>query len=125
MGTLRADHTTKPGEGAQTPTEKLIRKTRQVTQKRYTAEEKIRIVMEGIRGDEPVSSLCRRECVHATMYYKWLKDFMEAGKSRLKGEDTRGATRAEVEGLKDENTKLRQVVADLCVENVTLKKSLF
>ncbi|TFH41694.1 MAG: hypothetical protein E4H01_14535 [Lysobacterales bacterium] len=69
--------------------------------------------------------LCRREGIHANIYYKWLKDFMEAGKSRLKGEDMRGATRAEVDALKDENSKLRQVVADLSVENLTLKKSLF
>ena len=125
MTTLKADHTTKHSDAPGTATEKLIRKTRQVTQKRYTAEEKIRIVMEGIKGDEPVSALCRREGLHSTMYYKWLKDFMEAGKSKLKGDDTRGATRAEVDALKDENSKLRQVVADLCVENVTLKKSLF
>jgi transposase len=104
---------------------KLIQTARQVAKKKFTAEDKIRIVMEGIRGDEPVSALCRKESVHPTVYYKWLKDFMEAGKSRLKGEDLRGATRAEVDALKDENSKLRQVVADLSVENLTLKKSLF
>lgn len=106
-------------------TKRLIKATRQFTKRKFTAEDKIRIVMEGIRGDDPVTVVCRREGIHANIYYKWLKDFMEAGKSRLKGEDMRGATRAEVDALKDENSKLRQVVADLSVENLTLKKSLF
>ncbi len=110
---------------SETGAKKLIRTTRQATRRVFTAEDKIRIVMEGIRGDDPVTVLCRREGIHANIYYKWLKDFMEAGKSRLKGEDLRGATRAEVDALKDENSKLRQVVADLSVENLTLKKSLF
>ncbi|MBP6965387.1 MAG: transposase [Armatimonadetes bacterium] len=104
---------------------KLIKTARRATRRVFTAEDKIRIVMEGIRGDDPVTVVCRREGIHANIYYKWLKDFMEAGKSRLKGEDLRGATKAEVDALKDENSKLRQVVADLSVENLTLKKSLF
>jgi len=112
-------------ESGTTATKKLIKTTRQSTKRKFTAEDKIRIVMEGIRGDDPVTVVCRREGIHANIYYKWLKDFMEAGKSRLKGEDLRGATRAEVDALKDENSKLRQVVADLSVENLTLKKSLF
>ena len=112
-------------ESSTIATKKLIKTTRQFTKRKFTAEDKIRIVMEGIRGDDPVTVVCRREGIHANIYYKWLKDFMEAGKSRLKGEDMRGATRAEVDALKDENSKLRQVVADLSVENLTLKKSLF
>ena len=103
----------------------LIRHTKRVTRRRFPPEEKVRIVIEGIRGEIPISTLCRREGIRSNVYYKWLKDFMEAGKSRLKGEDMRGATRAEVVLLKDENSKLRQVVADLSVENLTLKKSLF
>ncbi len=116
---------TTAAESGTTATKKLIKTTRQFTKHKFTAEDKIRIVMEGIRGDDPVTVVCRREGIHANIYYKWLKDFMEAGKSRLKGEDMRGATRAEVDALKDENSKLRQVVADLSVENLTLKKSLF
>jgi len=103
---------------------KLIRKVRRVTRKRYSAEEKIRIVMEGIRGDEPVSTICRREGVHSNVYYKWLKEFMEGGKARLKGEDTRGATRGEVDELKRENDRLKQLVAELSLEGMVLKKSL-
>jgi transposase len=103
---------------------RLIRTTRQATRRRYLPDEKIRIVMEGIRGDEPVSALCRREGISANIYYKWLKDFMEAGKSRLKGDETRDATRGEVQELKRENERLKQLVAELSVDNMVLKKSL-
>ena len=106
------------------PVAKLIRKTRQTTRRRYTPDEKIRIVMEGIRGDEPISRLCRREGISANLYYKWLKDFMEAGKSRLKGDETRDATRGEVQELRRENDRLKQLVAELSLDNMVLKKSL-
>jgi transposase len=106
------------------PVTRLIRTTRQATRRRYLPDEKIRIVMEGIRGDEPVSALCRREGISANIYYKWLKDFMEAGKSRLKGDETRDATRGEVQELKRENERLKQLVAELSVDNMVLKKSL-
>jgi len=105
-------------------TTKLIRKTRQATRKRYTAEEKIRIVMEGVRGEEPVSAICRREGIHSNMYYRWLKSFMEASKQRLKGEEIRGASRSEVKELKLDNQRLKELVAELAVENMVLKKSL-
>jgi transposase len=105
-------------------TVKLICQTRQATQKRYTAEEKIRIVMEGIRGEEPVSAICRREGIHSNLYYRWLKDFMEAGKARLKGEETRGATGSEVDELQRENGRLKELVADLSVQVMVLKESL-
>jgi len=106
------------------PVTKLIRTTRQATRRRYLPDEKIRIVMEGIRGDEPVSAVCRREGISANIYYKWLKDFMEAGKSRLKGDETRDATRGEVQELKRENERLKQLVAELSLDNMVLKKSL-
>jgi transposase len=103
---------------------RLIRKVRQATRRRYSAEEKIRIVMEGIRGDDSVSDLCRREGISSNVYYKWLKEFMEAGKARLKGDEKRDATRAEVEDLKRENERLKVLVAEVSVENMVLKKSL-
>ena len=106
------------------PVTKLIRTTLQATRRRYSPDEKIRIVMEGIRGDEPVSALCRREGISANIYYKWLKDFMEAGKGRLKGDETRDATRGEVQELKRENERLKQLVAELSLDNMVLKKSL-
>ncbi len=107
------------------PVTKLIRKTRQSTRRRYSPDEKIRIVMEGIRGDESVSALCRREGISANIYYKWLKDFMEAGKSRLRGDTKREATAEEIRQLREENERLKQLVAELSLANLTLKKSLF
>ena len=111
-------------QSAGSETAKLIRKTRQAARKRYTVEEKIRIVMEGVRGEEPVSAICRREGIHSNMYYRWLKSFMEAGKQRLKGEETRGASHSEVKELELDNQRLKELVADLSVENMVLKKSL-
>lgn len=125
MSTLKPDHEIRIVDKEQRPTEQLIRRTRQATRKRFTAEEKIRIVMEGIRGDEPVTVLCRREGIHSNMYYRWLKDFMEGGKDRLKGEELRGMTKPEVKELRAQNSNLKQIVADLAVENLTLKKTIF
>ena len=123
MSTLQAKAQNQPAAACDQTTQ-LIRRVRQATRKRYTAEEKIRIVMEGIRGDDPISTICRREGIHANMYYKWLKSFMEAGKERLKGEEKRGATHGEVDELKRDNDRLKQLVADLSVANMVLKKSL-
>jgi transposase len=104
--------------------QQLIRRTKQITRRRFTPEEKVRILIEGIRGELPVSVLCRREGIGTNVYYKWLKDFMEAGKGRLKGDTLREANRAEVETLKQENQRLKELVAQLSVENLVLKKSL-
>jgi transposase len=103
----------------------LIQTVRRQTRTAYSAEDKIRIILEGLRGDHPVAELCRREGVSANVYYHWLKEFMEAGKARLKGEATRGATQGEVVELRRQNEALRQAVADLTVEVRALKKSLF
>jgi len=103
---------------------RLIRHTKRVTRRKFTPEEKVRIVIEGIRGDITVSALCRREGINSGVYYKWLKDYMEAGKSRLKGDTLRNANKSEVEALKRENARLKELVAELSVENLVLKKSL-
>ena len=103
----------------------LIKTVRRQTRTKYSAEDKIRIVLEGLRGDHPVAALCRREGVSANVYYNWLKEFMEAGKARLKGEAVRGATKGEVESYRRQNEELRQTAADLMLEARTLKKSLF
>ena len=116
----RKKKTDKPESATQ-----LMRAVRKATRKKYSPEEKIRIVLEGLRGDQTVAALCRQEGIHANIYYKWMKEFMEAGKARLKGEQTRGATKGEVDRLKQENAQLREAVADLTVEARTLKKSLF
>jgi transposase len=101
----------------------LIRKTKRATRRRFPTEEKIRIVMEGVRGEVSVAELCRREGIHPTIYYKWLKDFMEAGKARMRGDTVREATSDEVKSLRQENGRLKQLVADLSVANMLLKKS--
>jgi transposase len=101
----------------------LIRKTKRATRRRFPTEDKIRIVMEGIRGEVSVSELCRREGIHPTIYYKWLKDFMEAGKGRMRGDALREASSDEVKALRQENERLKQLVADLSVTNMLLKKS--
>ena len=103
----------------------LIRRAKQASRRKFPAEEKIRIVMEGIRAEVSVADLCRREGIHPTIYYKWLKDFMEAGKGRLRGDAKREATSNEVQDLRQENERLKLLVADLSLENLTLKKSQY
>jgi transposase len=104
--------------------EKLVRNIRRATRKQYSAEEKIRIVLEGLRGEENISELCRREGIAASMYYGWSKEFLEAGKRRLAGDTARAATSGEVKDLRREAAALKEVVADLTLENRLLKKSM-
>ena len=101
-----------------------IRKTKVVSRRQFSAEEKIRIVLEGIRGEEPVSAICRQEKIQSTVYYRWLKDFMDAGKRRLRGDTQREAGREEVDALRVENKRLKELVADYALEAMALKKSL-
>ena len=103
----------------------LIRRAKHASRRRFPAEEKIRIVMEGVRAEVSIADLCRREGIHPTIYYKWLKDFMEAGKGRLRGDARREATSDEVTHLRGENERLKLLVADLNLENLTLKKSQY
>ena len=103
----------------------LIRKAKHASRRQFPADEKIRIVMEGIRADVSVAELCRREGIVPTVYYKWLKDFMEAGKSRLRGDVQRQATPVEVKDLRQENERLKRLVAELSLDNMVLKKSQF
>jgi len=104
--------------------ETIVREIRPKTRKKYTAEEKIRIVLEGLRGEEGITELCRREGIHTNLYYKWSKEFLEAGKQRLVGDLKRQATSSEVTSLRRENQQLKELVADLSLKNVVLKKSL-
>jgi len=105
-------------------TEKKIRNMRRQNRKKYSAEEKIRIVLEGLRGDESIAELCRREGLSQSMYYKWSKEFMEAGKQRLAGNTKRQADSTEVKDLRKQNNQLKELVAELAVKNKVLKKSL-
>ena len=100
----------------------LIRKAKQSARRRFSSEDKINIRLEGIRGEVAVAELCRREGIHPTVYYKWLKDFMEAGKSRMRGDALREANRDEMQELRQENERLKQLVADLSLANMMLKK---
>jgi transposase len=104
-------------------TRSFIRKVKRKASRKFTTEEKIRIVLEGVRHEIPVRELCRREGIAPNTYYSWLKDFMEAGKERLKHDGARDATRAEVEELKRENLWLKQLVAELSLEVYLLKKT--
>ena len=105
-------------------TEKKMRNIRRQNRKKYSAEEKIRIVLEGLRGDESIAELCRREGLNQSMYYKWSKEFMEAGKQRLAGNTKRQADSTEVKDLRKQNNQLKELVAELALKNKVLKKSL-
>jgi transposase len=113
----------KPGPTKQ-PAEQVVKDIRRATRKHYSAEEKIRIVLEGLRGEDSIAELCRREGIPPNVYYRWSKEFLEAGKKRLSGDTAREATSDEVKGLRREATALKEVVADLTLENRLLKKSM-
>jgi transposase len=104
--------------------ETLVKEIRRQTRRKFTAEEKIRIVLEGLKGEASISELCRREGIVSNLYYRWSKDFLEAGKKRLQGDTVREATSTEVVGLRQENEQLKQLVAELSLKNRLLKKSL-
>ena len=102
----------------------VVKDIRRATRKQYGAEEKIRIVLEGLRGEDSIAELCRREGIAQGVYYKWSKDFMEAGKRRLAGDTARAATSDEVKDLRHQARDLKECVADLTLENRLLKKSI-
>jgi transposase len=104
--------------------ESTVREIRRNSRKKYSAEEKVRIVLEGLRGEVTIAELCRREGIHPNMYYKWSKDFLEAGKARLVGDGRREADSQEVREMRSENEQLKAVVAELTLHNRVLKKSL-
>ena len=104
--------------------EKVVKEIRRATRKQYSAEEKIRIVLEGLRGEDSIAEICRREGIAQNLYYRWSKDFLEAGKKRLAGDTARAATSDKVKDLRREATALKEVVADLTLENRLLKKSV-
>jgi len=106
------------------PAEDVIRDIRRATRRHFSAEEKIRIVLDGLRGEEGIAEICRREGIASSMYYVWSKEFLEAGKKRLAGDTTRAATSDEVKALRREALSLKEAVADLTLENRLLKKSM-
>ena len=104
--------------------EKVIKDIRRVTRKQYGAEEKIRVVLDGLRGEESIAALCRREGIAESLYYNWSKEFLEAGKKRLAGDTARAATTDEVKVLRRETRDLKEVVAEQALELRLLKKSM-
>jgi transposase len=102
--------------------EKIVREIKRKTRRKFSAEEKIRIVLEGLRGEETIAELCRREGISPNLYYNWSKEFLEAGKRRLMGNTKRQADSSEVDHLRQENGQLKHLVADLSLRNIMLKK---
>ena len=112
---------------SETPTkssEQLVKDIRRATRKQYSAEEKIRVVLDGLRGEASIAELCRREGIAESLYYSWSKEFLEAGKRRLAGDTARAATSDEVKGLRREAQELKEVVAEQALELRLLKKSM-
>ena len=109
---------------AKEPAEQVIKTIRRATRRQFSAEEKIRIVLDGLRGEDSIAELCRREGIVQNLYYRWSKDFLEAGKKRLAGDTARAATSDEVKELRREASALKEAVADLTLENRLLKKSM-
>ena len=106
------------------PGEKIVKEIKRATRKQYFSEEKIRIVLDGLRGEDSIAGVCRREDISQGVYYKWSKDFMEAGKKRLAGDTARAATTDEVKNLRQEALDLKEVVAEQALELRLLKKSM-
>ena len=113
-----------PAAAAKAPAEQVVRDIRRRTRKQHTAEDKIRVVLEGLRGEESIAALCRREGIAESLYYAWSKEFLEAGKRRLAGDTARAATTDEVKALRQEARTLKEVVAEQALELRLMKKSL-
>ena len=106
------------------PADRVVKDIRRATRRHFSAEDKIRIVLEGLRGDDSIAELCRKEGIAQSLYYTWSKEFMEAGKRRLAGDTARAATSDEVKDLRHQARDLKECVADLTLENRLLKKSI-
>jgi transposase len=104
--------------------ESVVREIKRKTRRKFSSEEKIRIILEGLKGEESIATICRREGIAPTLYYKWSKAFLEAGKRRLQGDTVREASSNEVTDLRKENEQLKQLVAEVSLKNRVLKKSL-
>ena len=114
----------KPKRDTKHEADKLVRDIKQATRRKFSAEEKIRIVLAGLRGEDRIAELCRREGIHQNLYYRWSKEFLEAGKKRLAGDTEREASRDEVSDLRKESAQLKDAFAEIMRENRLLKKSV-
>jgi transposase len=106
------------------PAEQVVKDIRRATRRYYSAEDKVRIVLSGLRGEESIAELCRKEGIAQGLYYSWSKEFLEAGKKRLAGDTARAATSDEVRSMRGQTQALKETVADLILENRLLKKSM-
>jgi len=104
--------------------DKTVRNIKRQTRRKFNAEEKIRIVLTGLRGEESVAELCRQEGIHQNLYYRWSRDFLEAGKKRLSGDTQREAGTSEVTDMRKESAQLKEILAETMLENRLLKKSV-
>ena len=104
--------------------ESVVREIKRQTRRKFNSEEKIRIILEGLRGQDSIANICRKEGIAPSIYYKWSKAFLEAGKRQLNGDTIREASSSEVSDLRSENEQLKQLVAELSLKNRVLKKSL-
>ena len=109
--------------GSKDAADKLVKNIRRKTARRYSAEEKIRIVLAGLRGEESIAALCRREGIAESLYYKWSKEFLEAGKRQLSGDTARQAPAPEVKELRSEASALKECVAGCCQTNLNTRKN--
>ncbi len=114
----------KPKQDTKVEADKLVRAIKRATRRKFSAEEKIRIVLAGLRGEDSIAELCRREGLHQNLYYRWSKEFLEAGKKRLAGDTEREASRGDVSGLRQESAQLKEALAEMMLENRLLKKSV-
>ena len=104
--------------------ESVVREIKRKTRRKFNSEEKIRLILEGLKGEDSIAAICRREGISPSLYYKWSKAFLQAGKRRLKGDTIREANSDEVSDLRQENEQLKQLVAEVSLKNRVLKKSL-
>jgi transposase len=104
--------------------EQVVRDIRRAVRRQFSAEEKVRIVIAGLRGEDSIAELCRKEGINQNLYYRWSKEFLEAGKKRLAGDTVREATSDEVKGLRTEAQQLKELLAEVLLENRLLKKSV-
>lgn len=104
--------------------DRVVRNIKRQTRRKFNAEEKIRIVLAGLRGEDSIAELCRREGIHQNLYYRWSRDFLEAGKKRLSGDTQREASTSEVRDLRNENACLKEALAEEMLEKRLLKKSV-
>ena len=123
---MRQKHNTPDGEKRDLKAEadQLVRNIKRQTRRKFNAEEKIRIVLAGLRGEDSIAEICRREGIHQNLYYKWSKEFLEAGKKRLTGDTEREAGSNEVKALRTESAQLKEALAEVLLENRLLKKSV-